>query len=502
MLNLSFIHKKFFLRILDNLNLFISSKLSSLSFSNIKKNIKILILDKRTIITIVIIIFSIFAHLSTPAFYKDRWVKDKIRKHFEKEFSLKIKFNKKFYYSIFPVPNFVFKDVVIFDEEKNDLIQIEKLTAKLSYKKFFDKDKMNIQSVKIDDAKFNSEKKNLDSLLNYFTTKIPEQIISISDSKIFIQNKDKDVISIITITNGKTFFDPEQKKNNLNLEGKIFNTDYSFNLKNDINKKNLNFNLILSDLNINLSNRLNYLEKKKIGKLDYFFQSKNFLTNYTIEDKKINFSSKSKIENNKYLYRGSIELNPFISFLEINLSKVDLLKLVDTDSVLLKILRSNLFLNENFYFNFFLNSQKTSLHRKINDIRLKINFEKKKINFDNSSFVFQDIFEAKLINSEFVNKLDEQFFVGEISLDIKNSLNLYKFFQTNKRLRKEINKINIKLKYDFLNELILIEKISIDAISNENTKILINQFNNEKKEKIKRIDLNNFINQLFEIYNG
>ena len=159
MLNLSFIHKKFFLRILDNLNLFISSKLSSLSFSNIKKNIKILILDKRTIITIVIIIFSIFAHLSTPAFYKDRWVKDKIRKHFEKEFSLKIKFNKKFYYSIFPVPNFVFKDVVIFDEEKNDLIQIEKLTAKLSYKKFFDKDKMNIQSVKIYNAKFNSEKK-------------------------------------------------------------------------------------------------------------------------------------------------------------------------------------------------------------------------------------------------------------------------------------------------------------------------------------------------------
>ena len=79
-------------------------------------------------------------------------------------------------------------------------------------------------------------KKNLDSLLNYFTTKIPEQIISISDSKIFIQNKDEDVISIITIANGKTFFDAEQK-NNLNLEGKIFNTDYSFNLKMILTKK-------------------------------------------------------------------------------------------------------------------------------------------------------------------------------------------------------------------------------------------------------------------------
>ena len=502
MLNLTFIPKKKFFKFINDINLFISSKLNSLSFFNIQKNLKILILDKRTIITLLIILFSIFAHLSTPAFYKDKWVKDKIKKHFEDEFSLKIRFNDKFYYSIFPVPNFVFRDVIIDSEEKKNLIKIEKLTTNLSYKKFFDKDKMNIQSVKLKRAKFNSKKKNLNDLINYFVSEIPEQIFSISDSKIFIENKNNEVISIITIDNGKTYFDEDQRKNNINLDGKVFNTNYSFDLNNDLEEKVSYFDLSLKDLNINLSNKIDYSDKKKTGKLDYFFMGKNYTTNYRMDEKKLNFHSKSKIENNKYLYRGSIEIDPFISFLEINLLKVDLLKLISSDSLLLKILRSNLFLNENFYFKLFLNSQKASLHRNINDVKIKVNFEKEKVNFDNSSFIFKNTLEAKLINSEFVNKLDEQFFVGELSLDIKNSLNLYKFFQTNKRLRKEINEIKIKFKYNFLNEVISIEKVSIDSISNEKTKILINQFNYEKKEKIKRVDLNNFINQLFEIYNG
>ena len=79
MFNLSFISKKNFLGFLNKVNFLLIDILNNLKFSNLKRLTRLFLIDKRVIITIIIIFFSVFIHLSTPAFYKDSFVKEIIR---------------------------------------------------------------------------------------------------------------------------------------------------------------------------------------------------------------------------------------------------------------------------------------------------------------------------------------------------------------------------------------------------------------------------------------
>ena len=137
MFNFTIISKKSFLSFLNNVNSLLISFLNNLKLSNLKRLTKLFFIDKRVIITLIIIFFSVFVHLSTPAFYKDSWVKETIKNRFEKEFNFDIVFSDKLNYSIFPVPHFHFKDVKFISQEK-DLADIKSLKIYLTFKKFFE----------------------------------------------------------------------------------------------------------------------------------------------------------------------------------------------------------------------------------------------------------------------------------------------------------------------------------------------------------------------------
>ena len=153
-------------------------------------------------------------------------------------------------------------------------------------------------------------------------------------------------------------------------------------------------------------------------------------------------------------------------------------------------------MNENFYSKLFLSSKNSSTHRKIKNFFLKVNFENKKVDFNGSSFDFKDIFTIKLIDSIFENKINEQYFAGEVEIDIKNSTKLFQLFQTKKDLRQKIKKINFDIKYDFLNNIFQIKNIRVDDKENEELRIVTNQFNAEKKQILKRVDFKKYFNYL------
>ena len=75
MFNFTFISKKSFLSFLKKINFILIDAFNNLQFNNLKRLTKLILIDKRVIFTFIIIFFSIFVHLSTPAFYKDSWVK-------------------------------------------------------------------------------------------------------------------------------------------------------------------------------------------------------------------------------------------------------------------------------------------------------------------------------------------------------------------------------------------------------------------------------------------
>ena len=79
MFNFTFISKKSFLSFLKKINFILIDAFNNLQFNNLKRLTKLILIDKRVIFTLIIIFFSVFVHLSTPAFYKDSLVKEIVK---------------------------------------------------------------------------------------------------------------------------------------------------------------------------------------------------------------------------------------------------------------------------------------------------------------------------------------------------------------------------------------------------------------------------------------
>ena len=311
MLNFTLISKKNFLGFLKKANLILINIFNNLQFNNLKRLTKLFFIDKRVIITLLIIFFSIFVHLSTPAFYKDSFVKEIVKNQFEKEFEFELEFSDKLNYAIFPIPHFNFKDVKFISNEKK-LAQIETIKVYLTFSKFLDKNKMNIQNIVVKKAKFDFYKKDLKNLIDFFNRKINEKKITISDSKIFLKDNTDEIYSIISLDKSNSIYDNFESVNKLDMNGKIFNNSFKLNLKNDFLNKRSNLNLVLNKINKRFINTIDFTNKIKVGSLSYYDSRKKYNTNYTFNNDSLKFFSDEKVDD-KFFYTGVIDFSPFFS---------------------------------------------------------------------------------------------------------------------------------------------------------------------------------------------
>ena len=496
MFNFTLIQKKNFLSFLNKVNSLLVSIFNNLKFNNLKRVTKLFLIDKRVIITLIIVFFSLFVHLSTPAFYKDSWVKEIVKNHFEKEFKFEIEFSDKLNYGIFPIPHFIFRDVEFVSNGTN-LAEIETIKVYLTFSKFLDKNKMNIQNVVVKKAKFKVYKKDIKNFVTFFNRKINEKKVTISNSQIFFKNKKNDIYSIVSIDKINSFYDNLDTINILNFDGKIFNNPFKLNLKNDFIKKESNFNLELIELNKSFSNTINFTNKTKKGNFSYFDARKRHDTKYLLDNDVLKFFSKEKIDNNN-IYSGIVNLSPFYGDLNIHLRNIELNKLFNSDSFLIEILKSNIFVSENLNFNIKIKSKNVLDHRKLKDLNLNINYENQILNFNQSNLLFDDILSFKIVDSELKNSKKNQYLLGELEIVINDYLNLYKLFQTKKEYRKKIDTIKLVVKYDFLKNRLSLEKLVVDKEYNENIQIILNQFNQANNSLINRVDLKNLFNLIAE----
>ena len=489
MFNFTLISKKNYLNFLKKVNFILINIFNNLKFSNLKRLTKLFFIDKRVIFTLIIIFFSVFVHLSTPAFYKDSWVKGIVKNEFEKKVEFEIEFSDKLNYAIFPIPHFRFKDVK-FKSSEGDLAEIELIKVYLTFSKFLDKNKMNIQNVIIKKAKFNLYKNDLKNLVNFYDKKINKKKITILDSKIFLKDGADDTYSIISIDKSQSFYDNFEVINNLTVDGEIFNNYFKLKLKNDFVEKKSDLDLVFDKLNKRYINIIDF--EKKEGKLSYFNSRKKYDTFYLFDKDVLSFNSEEKINNN-FFYSGNLKFSPFSSYLQVNLKTINLKKLLGNDSLFLEILKSNIFDNENLNFNIEVKSKKISDHRKLKNLNLNINYENQSLNFNQSNFILEDILRINLIDSQFINK-KKRYFLGSFEIAIDDHSKLYKFFQTKKKYRKKISSIFITIKYDFLRNDLILEELIIDDKKNENILNFIRRFNQDNEVIENKVDLRNFFN--------
>ena len=128
-----------------------------------------------------------------------------------------------------PSPHILIKNAKIFNDDINnpkEIVQIKELKIFISQKNFFKKNNITIQNILINDANFFIKNDDFSFLINYINKKFSKKKIKIKNSNIFYKNNNDQTISIFSISNLDLFFDNKKFINQLNSQGKIFQTPF------------------------------------------------------------------------------------------------------------------------------------------------------------------------------------------------------------------------------------------------------------------------------------
>ena len=435
-----------------------------------KKNNKFIISSfNKYLITFFGLLFFYLFYLLIPLLYGKGWIQSNIESKFINEFKIELSSSADISYRILPAPHFLIKNSkILLNGSKNQksIADIKNLKVFISQKNFFDKEKMNLTKVFINDANFSLLKNDIEALNEFINNKFSNKKIKINDSNIFLRDNLNEVISIIKIRKAVLFYDNEKLLNSFNLKGEAFAVPFIFDFENKIdsvNEKRINFQA--KSLKLNIFNRsTNENNNSNTGENIISFLNSKIKTNYKIKNKLIIFKSDTSNKNiSKINYTGKLSINPFDLDLDINLGKYKVSQLFKPNSILEEFIKSGLLFNENISVRTLVNIEATKKNKIFNEVKLELRVLNGKISFDKSLFINNNIGSIEVSNSDLLLENDKLILTANLSIDIKNTDRLYSFLNTNKRLRKDIKNIKLNIIYDFLSNEIAFKNIMIDG---------------------------------------
>ena len=495
---------------LDNLNIvknFNKSVEKTIIKVQKKKNNKLTIskFNKYLIAFISLLFFYLF-YLSIPILYDKNWLQKNIEKQLLENFKIEFSLSSDISYRILPSPHYLIKNskILKIDDKTISLAEIKTLKVFVSQKNFFDKEKVQLKYIKINNADFTLLDSDFRFLKNSTQNKFSNKKIEVNKSKIFFKNNSDEIISIIKISQAFLFQDEEKFLNLIKLKGVVFNTPFSF----DYNRKFESFgseeiNIVAKSLKFNFFNELIFGKKdNSTGKNIISILNSKINTNYKIENDLIKFNSiNSKLKNSKISYEGELLISPFDLKINIDFDNYDLRKFINSDSILKDLIKTELLFNENISVSASITSNSDLKNKIYNDGKIYLNLVDEKLNINKSRFINKKIGAFELDNSNLSYENERLILSTDIIVNIKNSNKLFSLLQTNKKFRKPIKNILINLDYDFLFNEINFNNIKIDnqEINDELLRIIDGFSDNEQNNwnKSKRI-----LNSFFEIYEG
>ena len=476
------------------------------NLSNYKSKSEISTFNKCLIGSIVLLFFYLF-YLTIPSLYGDAWVQNKIENKLLKEFKINFSLSSEISYQILPSPNFTIKNVKIFDdsdEASKTFGRIKTFKVFISQKNLFNKEKIKINKILITEANFLIDKNNF-NFFKKFTNKIfSQKKIKIKKSNLFFKDEAGETLLINKIKHLVLYFDKESLLNTIELNGEVLNVPYKLNFTKDLLSKK-NTTLIKSKkLKIDYKNVSTEINKYDDGINIISFLNSKLKTEYKLDKKLLTFKSEdSKLLNNKINYEGKINIDPFDFNINIDLDKINLNKILDTNSIFFSFIKSGLLFNNNISAKIFLNS-KNVLDNKIFK-KLKINFiiQDGSIYFDSSQFLIDKIGSLVLVNGKLVRKKNNIIFFGDFNLKLNDSNKFFSAIQTRKNNRRLIKNIYFNIEFDLLKDQLYLNNFKIDdLVTSDETHNVLDDFNRNNGQINNLIIFNNLMNKILNSYSG
>ena len=485
--------KKHFLSINNTIESYFNKlKFFILNFKKIKSQYN----NKGFIIfgTIFILILGYFL---LPTIYDNKIIQSKIKDQIYNQYNVEIKFNEKVKYALFPKPYFYTNNLSILDNKKT-IAEVKKFKTFISSDGFLKLNYVNIKDVIFNDTEFSLNKDNINFFKKLFLRKPNKNNIIIKNSTVFFKNLSDEVLFLGKINTSKFFYDEKKLNNNLISKNEIFNLPFLLKLENDNLKDYLLVELESKKIRLDVINEIDFSEEIKNGTLDISIINKSTLIDYILDDKSLSFSSKDK----KNFYSGKVDFKPFFFSADFNYENLNLKDLLDSDSFLIEIIKSEVLNNKNlnlevkFFLKNIINLQQ------LNNLKLNVEIIEGDINFSNSHIMWNDDLKISLKNSLLSYDKNQINILGKIKIDFNNIEDFFSSFQIKKINRKDIKEIEFDFVYNINSKKINFDNPRIDKNSNLNVEKFIQRFNLENDKFFNKITFKNFVNNFFGAYAG
>ena len=459
------------------------------------------------LITIVTLLFVYLFYLLIPTFYSKTWVQTDIKNKLLNEFKINLSNSRDISYRILPAPHFLIEDskILLKDLKKNKFAaEIKNLKVFINKNNFFNKEKMYIKEVKLNNVNFSLLRKNLNSFNNIRNNKFSNKKIEINNSNIFLKNNAGETITIIKIFKSFLFFDDKKLLNMFNLSGEVFNIPFKINSQTQIeHQKNNKINIEAKNLRLNIFNESNISGQDSIsGKNIISLLESTINTKYELKKKLIVFSSiNSRINNSRFSYNGEFSINPFDLDLDIDLGEHKISQLFNINPVFSDFIKSGLLFNDNISLTTTVAANSGLKEEIFQHAKINFHIVNGKIDLDNTIFINDKIGFLELKNSNFFFKNKNLILNTDILIDIKSSNHLFSFLNTNKSSRKDFKKILINLNYNFLSNQFEFNSAKIDNNEfSDQLLTIIEGFEDNNLNNI--IKSRGLINKLLKAYAG
>ena len=492
---------KFFKKTSIFINSLLKKKLNKLNFLFEKDKFLTFLSFKRGFMFLSALIVLTFSYLSIPNFYDTSNLINNIKNQLYKDLNIDFSLSEEFSYNLFPKPNLTFQEIKFLNQDKK-FASVDEMKIYISFSNLFASNDIRIKNINLNKVNFDLNKKNYNFFVKLLNSNFSNFNLEIENSKIFYRNIENEVLFINKIDQLKYYYDLKDNKNTFVANNEIFNIPYTVELKNHKDEKKILTKVNFDFLKLQVKNILSYKQIQKNGLIEFTYNKKKSEGTYQLNNNLFNFNYLNKSLGNDFKYEGIINFIPFFSKISGDIDIINLNKLFNPNAILVQLFKSELLNNKNLNINVIINAEQIIPFRDLNNLVFKIRIEDGLLDISETKFSWLDYVDFQIFDSLLYVRDNNLVLDSNISIDIHNSSEVYKFFQTPRNFRKKINKIKFNFVYNFDQEITNLNNIEIDNLVNPEVNKILDQFISKDTILQNRIYFKSLINEAIKSYAG
>ena len=416
------------------------------------------------ILIAILITFSSLTILSLPVLFNYKSKVPIIEKNFYKNFKLYLNLKGNVSYKPFPKPHLLVENALLdlsnSSEDSKGLLKVSNLKIFISLRDIFLRSFNNFISLEISNSNLEFKLSDLKEIRKHLYKSINKPII-FNNCKIFIKNKNDEVIVISPVKKINYQINNKAKVKNFTIDGIIFGLTFKSHWKRSYENPEIStHNIDIYNPNIFIKNTFKFKNYKNFfGQTEIEYINNKLKYDIIYENNIINITSPSTDKTN-FNIDSNINLDPFYLNGELTIKKKKVEKIID--NILL-----NLFLYDENY----LGNLNGVLKIKFDDLNNKLikngaidfTINEKKIKSQKAHFNLHKIGKMSAEIKYMSDKGDIKF-LSKNHLIIENHIEFAKVFQVSSKKVKKIKNLYFDLEKNIGDTNFLISNVKVDNL--------------------------------------